>query len=885
LAKSSAHTAPRETPLMAQYRQIKAKYPDAILLFRMGDFYETFGQDAIITSKVLGIVLTKRSNGAAADIELAGFPHHALDTYLPRLVRAGHRVAICEQLEDPKLAKKVVKRGVTELITPGIALSDRILDHRQNNFLAALAFGDPMGIALLDLSTGEFLAAQGSPEYIDKLLQGFRPAEVIFAKSRQKDFRNLFGSRFYTYGLDDWIFDPVYAAEKLQAHFGVRTLKGFGLDGQYLAVTAAGAVLHYLGETEHHRHAHISTLSRLTPGEHVWLDRFTIRNLELLQPAAPDGMPLVQVLDHTLSPMGSRLMKQWVVLPLTDPAAIAQRHDIVEHLVKDPALQDTLATAIRETGDLERAISRVSMRRVNPREVKQIGRALEALVPLKKACAGSGQEELKALAARIDPCEALAQRIRTELVDDPPAQLSKGSVISPGVSAELDELRDIIHHGKDKLAALQQEEALKTGITSLKVGFNNVFGYYLEVTHAHRSKVPDHWIRKQTLVNAERYITPELKEYENQITGAEEKIQRLEQELYEKLVEGVAEFIRPIQENARAVAELDCLLAFARNATRFHYKRPVVDDSFEIEIREGRHPVIEQCMPPGERYVPNDIFLSSDDQQILVITGPNMSGKSAVLRQTALIVLMAQIGSFVPAEKARIGLVDKIFTRVGASDNITSGESTFMVEMNETASIMNNLSPRSLILLDEIGRGTSTFDGISIAWSLAEFLHNHPKARPRTLFATHYHELNELAERYPRIRNFNVSVKEVGQKVLFLRKLVPGGSQHSFGIHVARMAGMPAAIVQRATEILAELEKHSLTGELGAKGKKIRENLQQLPAAGQLAMFPESAPDPIAEELKALVEQIDINTLTPLEALMKLNELTELIRKGNEGGK
>lgn len=863
---------------MHQYKQIKSKYPDAILLFRMGDFYETFGPDAVITSKVLGIVLTKRSNGAAAEVDLAGFPHHALDTYLPKLVKAGYRVAICDQLEDPKLTKTIVKRGVTELVTPGITLNDRILDHKSNNFLASVHFGDPMGIALLDMSTGEFLTAEGDKEYIDKLLQSFRPAEVIFSRNHQKDFKQFFGTKFYIYSLEDWIFSPEFGHEKLLTQFGTSSLKGFGLDGLTAAIIAAGSILYYLGETEHPKRDHITSISRLPRDEYVWLDRFTIRNLELLSSPFDGGVPLINILDQSISPMGSRMMKQWLMLPLKNKDSIKQRLNIVEFLIKNPALRDVLSGKIRQTGDLERLVSKVSIGRINPREVAQLGKGLQALVPICEALQQSGQTELVQLADQINVCEKLEEKIQAELQDDPPVQVQKGAVIARGVSSELDELRDIIHHGKEKLISLQDQEILKTGINTLKIGFNNVFGYYLEVTNSHKSKVPADWIRKQTLVNAERYITPELKEYESRIMGAEEKILKLEAALFDHLVNAIHDYIPLIQADARIIARLDCLMSFAHIALKNEYTRPLIDESLDLEIRAGRHPVIEQQMPSGEQYVPNDIFLSNEDQQIIVITGPNMSGKSALLRQTALIVLMAQMGCFVPAKSARIGLVDKIFTRVGASDNISSGESTFMVEMNETASIMNNISERSLILLDEIGRGTSTFDGISIAWSLAEFLHNHSGFHPKTLFATHYHELNELADKFQRIRNFNVSVMEAGQKVLFLRTLKPGGSQHSFGIHVAKMAGMPASIVKRADEILAQLEQQSLTGSLGAEQHRMKNRLHQMPEQKlQLSMFQNA--DPKLEELKALIEQMDVNTLTPLEALMKLNELKEILKK------
>lgn len=860
----------KETPLMGQYNTIKSKYPDAILLFRVGDFYETFGSDAITTAGVLGIVLTKRANGSASEIELAGFPHHALDTYLPKLVRAGYRVAICDQLEDPKMTKTIVKRGVTELITPGVAHNDKILDHKSNNFLASITFDkDKAGISFLDISTGEFLVAEGSFEYIDKLLQGFSPSEIIFSKQKQKDFKNNFGTKFYTYTLDDWIFAYDFGREKVLKHFETQSLKGFGIEELQLAITAAGAILHYLAETEHPNIGHISSVSRIEEDKYVWLDRFTVRNLELLYSPYEGGKSLLDVLDHTISPMGARLLKRWTILPLKEKSLIEERLQVVEYFIKNQEATKLLIQNIKQIGDLERLISKVPLGKINPREVAQLKKALQAIVPIKQLCIESNNNQLKKIGEQLNPCNTIKEKIEKELVEDPPAQIGKGNVIATGVSSELDELKKLSSSGKEYLIQLQEKESKNTGIPSLKVKFNNVFGYYLEVTNAHKDKVPTGWIRKQTLVNAERYITQELKEYEEKILGAEEKILSLESKLFEQLVLSLNEYIQAIQLNASLIAKIDCLLSFSTIALKNNYRKPEINDGFTIDIKEGRHPVIEQQIPLGETYVPNDTFLDKDGQQIIIITGPNMAGKSAVLRQTALIILMAQIGSFVPGE-AKLGIIDKIFTRVGASDNISSGESTFMVEMNETASIINNISDRSLILLDEIGRGTSTFDGISIAWSIAEYLHDNPnKVRPKTLFATHYHELNELEEKFERIKNYHITTKEVGNKVIFLRKLVPGGSQHSFGIHVAKMAGMPPKLVERANEILQQLEQKSL-GTEGQKKIKTKKEKQDY----QLSIF--QLDDPNLIKIREMIENIDINTLTPVEALMKLNEIKKI---------
>ncbi len=860
------------------------------MLFRVGDFYETFGEDAITTSRVLGITLTKRNNGGS-DIELAGFPYHALDTYLPRLVRGGYRVAICEQLEKPSKEKKLVKRGVTEMVTPGITTSDKLLDHKTNNFLAAVAFSRKghHGTALLDISTGEFLVSEGNIQYVDKLLQGLNPSEVIFAKASAKQFTQQFGDQFHTYPLDDWVFAPDYTREKLLTQFETNSLKGFGVEGLEMAQIAAGAILHYLATTENTNLKHVTSISRIQPYKYVWLDRFTIRNLELIYPQHENGVALLDILDKTVSPMGGRLLKKWIVLPLKVKKAIDARLQMVEYFIRQQDLRTEIDANIRVMGDLERLISKVPLGKINPREVVQLKRALEAIQPIKEILAKSGNPSLEKIATGLDPCGKITEQIGKEIMEDPPAQLGKGEVIAAGVSEELDEYRSIIKNGKDLLIDIQTTEAERTGIASLKIGFNNVFGYYLEVTNKYKNQgmVPDTWIRKQTLTNSERYITDELKKLESKILSAEEKIDALEADLFQQLVMSIADFIHPVQRNANLIAQLDCLMAFAKIALKNEYCRPDITEDLQIDIKDGRHPVIEHQLPLGETYVPNDVRLDHDDQQILMITGPNMSGKSALLRQTALICLMAQMGSFVPAKSASLGIVDKVFTRVGASDNISSGESTFMVEMNETASIMNNISDRSLILLDEIGRGTSTFDGVSIAWSIAEYLHTNDQARPKTLFATHYHELNELTHKFPRIKNFHVSTKEVGQKVIFLRKLIPGGSNHSFGIYVAKMAGMPQRIVDRANHILAQLEQHhidpeSLTGEekphnLPAARQPRRQQLKDLPQPVQLSIF--ESTDPRLEKVKELLGELDLNAMTPIEALMKLQEL-----KGVLGG-
>ncbi len=859
---------------MGQYNRIKAKHPDAILLFRVGDFYETFSQDAVITAKVLGIVLTKRANGSATFIELAGFPYHALDAYLPKLVRAGYRVAICEQLEDPKLTKTIVKRGVTELITPGITTSDKMLEAKNNNYLSGCFLGkDKTGISFLDITTGEFFVAQGANDYIEKLLHSLQPAEIILPKHQVKHFKELFGNKFYVYGLDDWIFTEDYTKEKLLTHFGTSSLKGFGIEDLDNAIIAAGACIHYLKDTEHNNLGHISAVSRLPEEQYVWLDRFTIRNLELINALHDEGSSLLTVLDHTLTPMGTRLLRRWILMPLKNKQTIEVRLDTVEHLIKDQDLSKNIGSSLKAIGDLERIISKVSMQKINPREVLQLNRALHALEDLKNALLKSTNPHLQKIGDQINLCALIKKRIDEELSEEPPVQINKGNLIKLGINSTLDELREIGNTGKDFLLKLQQEEILRTGIPSLKIGFNNVFGYFLEVTNKYKDTVPADWIRKQTLTSGERFITPLLKEYEEKILGAEEKIIALEQKLYEELIFALHEYVQPIQLNAGIAARLDVLLNFANTAIQNTYRRPELHDEPElsgmVDIKEGRHPVIEHHLPAGENYIPNDIFLDSETQQIIIITGPNMAGKSALLRQTALIVLMAQIGSFVPAREAKLGIVDKIFTRVGASDNISSGESTFMVEMNETASIMNNISNSSLILLDEIGRGTSTFDGISIAWSLCEYLHTNPYAKPKTLFATHYHELSELENKFERIKNFHVSTKEAGNKVLFLRKLQPGGSKHSFGIHVARMAGMPQQIVKRSNEILKQLEQKNIGSELHNEIKKIKQQ------TFQLNMF--SMDDPQLVKIRELLLNLDINALSPIEALMKLKELQDAI--------
>lgn len=858
---------------MKQYLSIKAKYPDALLLFRVGDFYETFSDDAVKTSQVLGIVLTKRANGAATYVDLAGFPYHSLDVYLPKLVKAGYRVAICEQLEDPKMTKTIVKRGVTELVTPGISYNDKVLDNKTNNFLASIhLLRKDTGIAFLDVSTGEFLVAQGAPEYIDKLIQSFKPSEIIVQKSKLQEFKLQYGSKFYTNTLEDWTFTTEFAEDLLLKHFETKSLKGFGIEQMENGIIAAGSVLHYLAETHHDKVRHISKISRIDEDNYVWLDKFTIRNLELIYALNENARTLSDILDTTLSPMGSRLIKRWIVMPLKDKVKIKNRLDIVEYLIHHETFFDSLRQNIKTTGDMERLISKVAVGKITPREVLQIKRALDAIEPLKESCEKSDNNMLRDIGAQFNPCLLIREKIEKTINPDPPALVNKGNVIAAGISQELDELRHIQFSGKDYLAKIQVREIERTGINSLKISFNNVFGYYIEVTNTHKDKVPPDWQRKQTLVNSERYITEELKEYEEKILGAEEKILQLEMNLYQELVAHVADYISPIQHNATLIARLDCLQAFASNAMRFNYCKPEINDSFAIDIKQGRHPVIEQQLPPEEQYIANDVYLDNDKQQIIIITGPNMSGKSALLRQTALIVLMAQCGSFVPAASASIGLVDKLFTRVGASDNITSGESTFMVEMNETASILNNISNRSLILLDEIGRGTSTYDGISIAWSIVEFLHEHPLFRAKTLFATHYHELNELAPFLNRVKNFNVSIKEAGNKIIFMRKLIPGGTEHSFGIHVAKMSGIPQSIIERAHEVLKRLEESHGSKEIRKQSKqKVNDDNYQLSFI-QLN-------DPLLEQIHDEIINTDINTLTPVEALMKLNDIKKLLKK------
>lgn len=867
-----AKDATKETPLMQQYNQIKGKYPGALLLFRVGDFYETFGEDAIKAAGILGIVLTRRANGAATHIELAGFPHHSLDTYLPKLVRAGQRVAICDQLEDPKTTKTIVKRGVTELVTPGVAVSDNILQQKNNNYLASLYFEkNTIGIALIDISTGEFLTAQGSSSYIDKLLQSFNPSEVIYPKSRYQEFKEYYGDRFYTYTLDEWPYSGDYAQETLLKHFGVKSLKGFGIDKVGLGIVASGVALHYLNETEHRNLQHISAISRIEEDRYLWLDRYSVRNLELVGSSNENAHTLVEVLDQTCSPMGARLLRRWIVMPLKEIKPINDRLGVVEYLVGNEELREELKQNIRQIGDLERLISKIGLQKANPREICQLKKALQAVEIIKSQCFDTDNLPLKAIGEQLNPCTLMSDKIARELNPEPPVMVARGSVISSGVNEELDRLRKIAFGGKGYLLEIQKREAELTGIPSLKVAFNNVFGYYLEVTHAHRDKVPADWIRKQTLVNAERYITPELKEYEEQILGAEEKIFALETQLYNELMYSLLEYIQPIQLNAQLVARLDVLLNFATIAIKNYYVKPEINESRIIDIKGGRHPVIEKNLPLGEEYITNDVFLDSETQQIIIITGPNMAGKSALLRQTGLIVLMAQMGCFVPAKAALIGLVDKIFTRVGASDNLSSGESTFMVEMNETASILNNLSDRSLILLDEIGRGTSTYDGISIAWAIAEYLHNHTTARAKTLFATHYHELNELSNSHPRVKNYNVTVKEVGHQIIFLRKLLPGGSEHSFGIHVAKLAGMPQKVLSRANEILKKLEAERTGGE------HIKESIRKVQKqAVQMQMF--SIDDPVLVKIRDTLNNLDVNTLTPVEALMKLDEIQRVIK-------
>ena len=866
-----AKTKTEDTPLMQQHRAIKQKYPDAILLFRVGDFYETFGPDAVIASQVLGITLTKRNNGAAASSDLAGFPHHALDTYLHKLVKAGYRVAICDQLEDPKLAKGIVKRGVTEMVTPGTTVNDKLLEHHSNNFLAAIHFtaNDEFGIAFLDISTGEFYIAEGDREYADKLFQGFKPAEVIFERHKQKTFKEYFGSKFYSYTLDEWIFDPSYAEDVLLKHFQTFSLKGFGVEEMKNGHIAAGAILHYLKDTEHPNLQHITHLQRIDRDDFLWMDRFTIRNLELVVGNSEANHTLLSVLDNTVSPMGARLLKRWIVFPLKDINKINERQQLVEFFILHTDLRNKISHAIKLCGDIERLVSKIPLKKINPRELLQLGRGLRQVYEIKTLCAASENEYLKRLGDALNPCPYIAEKIFKEIIDNPPALAIKGGMINSGISNELDELRHISYSGKTYLTQLQQKEAERTGINSLKIGFNNVYGYFLEVTHSHKNKVPPEWMRKQTLTNAERYITPELKEYEEKITGAEEKILKLELQLYDSLVNELLDYLSPIQTNGNILAILDCVSCFAYNAVQYRYKKPELHEGTELIIKDGRHPVIERNLPIGESYISNDLELNKTDQQIIILTGPNMSGKSALLRQTALITLMAHMGSFVPASMAKISLTDKIFTRVGASDNLSGGESTFMVEMNETASIINNITPGSLILLDEIGRGTSTYDGISIAWSIAEYLHRSPH-QPKTLFATHYHELNELEEKFSRVKNYHVTNKEVGNKIIFLRKLERGGSTHSFGIHVAKMAGMPPSLIERANEILKHLESKHVDEEIGESIKRL--NTPQL----QLSIF--DAHSETFEEIRKLLKDIDINRLTPVEALLKLQEIKSRLK-------
>jgi DNA mismatch repair protein MutS len=861
-----------ETPLMKQYNAIKVKYPGALLLFRVGDFYETFGQDAIAASKVLDIVLTKRGNGSASEIELAGFPHHALDTYLPKLVRAGHRVAICDQLEDPRFVKGIVKRGVTELVTPGLSFNDNVLERKQNNFLASVfSSKEAFGVSFLDVSTGEFYAAQGNENYVLKLIQGFAPSEIIFSKQARQKFETLFGDEYNIFALDEWVYSYDYAYEKLVSHFKTASLKGFGIDELGEAIIAAGAVLHYLEDTEHKDTSHIAYISRIDEDRFVWLDKFTIRNLEIVNSQNDGGVPLIEILDRTVTPMGSRQLRKWMILPLKDKVAIDERLEIVQTFYQDHAYADSITESLKQIADLERLISKVAVNRINPREMVQLKRSLKCIQPIRQLLQNQASSELKKMADQLHPCEFLVEKIEKELKEDASIFSNQGGIIKEGIDAELDELQKISFSGKDYLLQVQKREVERTGISSLKISFNKVFGYYLEVSNANKDKVPSDWIRKQTLVNAERYITEELKQYEEKILGAEDKLVIIEQRIFNALVHHAAGYVPQIQQNARVLAQLDCLLSFAHVARANRYKKPDINDSLIIDIKAGRHPVIEKQLPVSETYVPNDICLDSEKQQILIITGPNMAGKSALLRQTALIVLMAQMGSFVPAESATIGITDKIFTRVGASDNLSRGESTFMVEMTETASILNNLSNRSLILMDEIGRGTSTYDGVSIAWAIVEYLHNHsPKdCKPKTLFATHYHELNQLAEDNVRVKNYNVSVKEVGDRIIFMRKLKEGGSEHSFGIHVAQLAGMPNKVVFRANEILHFLEKEKHKNEK----PKIQEASKSTP---QMSLF---EVDPKYKEIQEMLSKIDINTISPVEALLKLNELLSVLKK------
>ncbi|MGP1467351.1 MAG: DNA mismatch repair protein MutS [Porphyromonadaceae bacterium] len=865
------------TPMMKQFFSFKAKHPDALLLFRCGDFYETYCDDAIASSKILGITLTRRNNGASEKppIEMAGFPHHALDTYLPKLIRAGRRVAICDQLEDPKLTKKLVKRGITELVTPGVAMSDNVLNYKENNFLASVHFGKgSCGVAFLDISTGEFLTGEGTPDYVEKLLGNFQPKEVLYERGRKNDFERAFGSKFFTFEMEDWVFTEQTARQKLLRHFEVKNLKGFGVDNMHNGITASGAILQYLEMTQHTQIGHVTSLARIDEERYVRLDKFTIRSLELLHPMQDDGASLMDVIDRTVSPMGARLLKRWTVFPLKEERAINERLDIVEYFFRQPEFRMLVDEKFHSVGDLERIISKVAAGRVTPREVVQLKVALQALQPVKTACMQAENEALRRVGEQLNLCEELRDRIGREIENDPPQMINKGGVVRNGVNSELDELRKIAYSGKDYLLKIQERETQETGISSLKIGYNNVFGYYLEVRNTYKDKVPQSWVRKQTLAQAERYITQELKEYEEKILGAEDKILSLEARIFGELVASMQEDIPAIQINANLIARLDCLLSFAKAAEEHRYVRPVIDQSDVLEISQGRHAVIETQLPLGETYVPNDIYLDTEKQQIIIITGPNMAGKSALLRQTALIVLMAQIGCFVPAESARIGMVDKIFTRVGASDNISLGESTFMVEMTEASNILNNVTPRSLVLFDELGRGTSTYDGISIAWAIVEYLHEHKKAQARTLFATHYHELNEMEKNFSRIKNYNVSVKEVDNKVIFMRKLQRGGSEHSFGIHVAQIAGMPKSIVKRANSILKQLENDN--SGVGTVGKPSAEQLNKSRDGFQLSFF--QLDDPVLSQVRDEILNIDVNNLTPLEALNKLNEIKKIVK-------
>ncbi len=866
---SSKEKLVKETPLMKQYNEIKRKYPDACLLFRVGDFYETFGEDAVRASKILGIVLTKRGAGSATETALAGFPHHSLNTYLPKLVKAGLRVAICDQLEDPKMTKTIVKRGVTELVTPGVSMNDEVLQSKTNNFLAAVFFANKsIGISFLDVSTGEFLTAQGNAEYIDKLLQNFNPSEVLIPKHSKNDFRETFGDDYHSFYLEDWIYKEDYAFEILTKHFQTVSLKGFGIEELKEGIIASGAILYYLSETQHNRVQHITAIQRIAEDEYVWMDRFTIRNLELYHSYNPNAVTLLDVIDKTLSPMGGRLLKRWLALPLKDATKIRNRHQVVSYLKENRDVLKRIQNQIKQISDLERLISKIAAGKVSPREVVYLKESLDAIIPIKTLALESPQEAVKIIGDSLHSCDLLREKIKTVLNQDAPVAIAKGNAIAKGINEELDDLRAISTSGKEYLEGIEKRESERTGISSLKISFNNVFGYYIEVRNTHKDKVPPEWIRKQTLVNAERYITEELKEYETKILGAEEKIHKIEVELFEQLVGWISTYIKPVQMNANLVAQLDCLCSFTQLAIENKYVCPELDETFELEIKNGRHPVIEKQLPVGTPYIANDVFLDRETQQLIMITGPNMSGKSAILRQTALIVLLAQMGSFVPADSVRMGIIDKIFTRVGASDNISMGESTFMVEMNETASILNNISDRSLVLLDEIGRGTSTYDGISIAWAIAEFLHEHP-SKPKTLFATHYHELNEMSESLPRIQNYNVSVKELKDTVLFIRKLVKGGSAHSFGIHVAKMAGMPQIVILKAQKLLKKLEKdHSSEVLSGIKSAKDEM---------QMSFF--NLDDPLLEEIKDEILNLDINTITPMEALMKLNEIKRMLTK------